>query len=90
MRLCLPGPPSLSLQHSPAAPLPRGARNSPVHPAESKINDRQVIRGRLSPALLLADGSAGTWKHSFQVSLCIYVTQTNSFLERATLSHLDT
>lgn len=35
-------------------------------------------------------GRARTWKRSFQVSLCIYVTQTNSFLERAALLHSDT
>lgn len=74
----------------PAAHLPRGAANPSAHPAESKIHERQIIRGRLSSSLPLTYGSARTWKYSFQVSLCIYVTQTNSFLERATLSHLDT
>ena len=90
MRVRLPRLPCLSVHCLPAARLPRGAGNPSAHPAESKINERQIIRGRLSLSLLLAYGSARTWKHSFQVSLCIYVTQTNSFLERATLSHLDT
>lgn len=90
MRVRLPRLPRLNLHRSPAARLPRGAGNPSAHPAESKINERQMIGGRLSPSLLLAYGSARTWKHSFQVSLCIYVTQTNSFLERTTLSHLDT
>lgn len=90
MRVCLPRLPRLGLHRSPAARLPRGAGNPSAYPAESKINERQVTGGRLSPSLLLTYGSARTWKHSFQVSLCIYVTQTNSFLEKATLSRLAT
>lgn len=90
VRACLPWLPPLSVHLLPAAHLPRGAGNPSAHPAESKIHERQIIRGRLSSSLPLAYGSARTWKYSFQVSLCIYVTQTNSFLERATLSHLDT
>lgn len=90
MRVRLPRLLHLNLHRSPAACLPRGAGNPSARPAESKISERQMIGGRLSPSLLLAYGSARTWKHSFQVSLCIYVTQTNSFLERTTLSHLDT